>query len=96
MVIQSRNPNTRLIYEFIKSHRNKYPVEVMCQELEVAQSGYYAWLQKPVSDRALEDSRLLVLIRASYKQVTEFMVLAASSWISVKPVKHAACTGSSV
>jgi putative transposase len=67
MVIQSRNPNTRLIYEFIKAHRDKYPVEVMCQELEVAQSGYYAWLQKPVSDRALEDSRLLVLIRASYR-----------------------------
>ena len=33
----------------------------------MAPSGYYEWLQKPISDRALEDARLLTLIRASYK-----------------------------
>lgn len=67
MVARLRNPNTRLIYEFIKAHRHLFPVEVMCRELDVAHSGYYAWLQKPVCDRAMEDSRLLALIRASYK-----------------------------
>jgi putative transposase len=39
----------------------------MCQVLDVAPSGYYEWLHKPISDRALEDARLLTLIRASYK-----------------------------
>jgi putative transposase len=39
----------------------------MCRTLDVAPSGYYEWLQKPISDRALEDARLLTLIRASYK-----------------------------
>jgi HTH-like domain len=34
--------------------------------LEVAPSGYYAWLQEPVCERALEDVRLLRLIRASF------------------------------
>lgn len=53
--------------EFIKAHRRKYPIEVMCRTLNVAPSGYYEWLQKPISDRALEDGRLLTLIRASYK-----------------------------
>jgi putative transposase len=32
----------------------------------VARSGYYAWLNEPVSDRAQEDVRLLRLIRASF------------------------------
>lgn len=62
-----RNSNTRRVYEFIRAHRKQYPVEVLCQVLDIAPSGYYAWLQKPVSDRAREDARLLVLIRASYK-----------------------------
>ena len=38
----------------------------MCRLLEVAPSGYYAWLQQPVSNRAEEDSRLLRLIRPSF------------------------------
>ena len=62
-----RNPRARLAYEFIKAHRRQYPIEVMCRTLDVAPSGYYEWLQKPISDRALEDARLLTLIRASYK-----------------------------
>jgi putative transposase len=38
----------------------------MCQVLEVAPSGYYEWLLNPVSNRAIEDARLLRLIRASF------------------------------
>lgn len=56
----------RRTYQFIKSHRSQFPVEFMCRVLGVAPSGYYAWLQKPISDRGLEDARLLRLIRASY------------------------------
>lgn len=67
MAKPSRNPNARRAYEFIKAHRREYPVEVMCTVLDVAPSGYYEWLQKPISNRALEDARLLTLIRDSYK-----------------------------
>jgi putative transposase len=67
MAKPSRNPNARRAYEFIKAHRREYPIEVMCRILSVAPSGYYEWLQKPISDRAMEDARLLTLIRASYK-----------------------------
>jgi putative transposase len=56
----------RLAYEFIKAHRDRYSVQLMCRVLEVAQSGYYDWLQQPVSNRAQEDARLLRLIRASF------------------------------
>ena len=38
----------------------------MCRVLHVCRSGFYAWLHKPLSDRAIEDQRLLVVVRASY------------------------------
>src|SRR3954462_13367872 len=56
----------RPTYEFIKAHRQKHSVQVMCRLLGVAPSGYYAWLAQPDSDHAQEDARLLRLIRASF------------------------------
>jgi putative transposase len=46
----------RATYEFIKSHRDKYSVQMMCRVLGVASSGYYEWLQQPISNRAQEDA----------------------------------------
>jgi hypothetical protein len=37
----------RATYEFIKAHRTKYGVQALCRVLDVAPSGYYAWLQEP-------------------------------------------------
>lgn len=59
--------STRRIYEFIKAHCRTYDVKAMCRALGVTRSGYYAWLEKPLSNRAKEDARLLRLIRASFK-----------------------------
>lgn len=56
----------RQTYEFIKAHRKRFDVRTMCRVLEVAPSGYYAWMQEQVCQRALEDVRLLRMIRASY------------------------------
>jgi putative transposase len=39
---------------------------MMCRLLEVSRSGYYAWLQESISNRARENARLLRLIRASF------------------------------
>lgn len=38
----------------------------MCRILGVARSGYYQWVHEPLSPRAIEDERLLELIRESY------------------------------
>ena len=57
MATPSKISRTRLKYEFIKVHSKKYPVRTMCEVLDVATSGYYAWLQQPISDRAQEDTR---------------------------------------
>ncbi len=56
----------RVKYRFINDHRHQYDVQTMCRVLKVSRSGFYAWLHKPLSDRAIEDLRLLELIRASY------------------------------
>jgi len=40
----------------------------MCRVLEVSTSGYYAWLERPVSRRAREDEELLERIRAIHKR----------------------------
>src|SRR5271155_1178540 len=56
----------RRFYEFIKANRKHHGVQTMCCLLDVPRSGYYAWLKKPVSNRAQEDSRLLRSIRASF------------------------------
>jgi hypothetical protein len=56
----------RQIYEFIKANPNRFDVRTMCRVLEVASSGYYAWLQEAVCQPALEEVRLLRSIRASF------------------------------
>jgi putative transposase len=38
----------------------------MCRVLKASRSGFYAWLHQPLSNRAIEDKRLLGLIRVSY------------------------------
>ena len=56
----------RSAYAFIKAHRDRYSVQMMCRVLEVAVSGYYDWLKYPISNHAQEDARLFRLIRASF------------------------------
>lgn len=53
-------------YAFIDAHRFEHQVATMCRVLRVSRSGFYAWLKVPLSARAIEDKRLLELIRASH------------------------------
>jgi putative transposase len=45
-------------YAFIKAHRQQWRVVLMCKVLEVAVSGFYNWLKRPVSKRSQENERL--------------------------------------
>ena len=38
----------------------------MCRVFKLHRSGFYAWLEKPLSNRAIEDQRLLTQIKAFY------------------------------
>lgn len=53
-------------YCFINDHRHEHAVRTMCRVLRVSSTGFYDWLSRPLSNHAIEDLRLLPLIRASY------------------------------
>lgn len=46
-------------YRFIDDHRLEFRVEKMCMLLGVSRSGYYDWLQRPLSRREKDNETLL-------------------------------------
>ncbi|MDQ3675274.1 MAG: hypothetical protein M3401_00495 [Actinomycetota bacterium] len=54
------------IYRFISAEKARTPVSMCCRLLSVSRSGYYAWLRRPPSDRALTDAWLLERIKATH------------------------------
>lgn len=53
-------------YRFIQAEKASYPVEVLCQVLTVARSGYYAWCRRPMSVRTQQNQWLMTRIRTCY------------------------------
>ena len=83
----------RVKYAFIRDNQDEFSIKAMCRVLKLHRSGFYAWLQKPVSDRAFEDQRLLRLIKESYMPAVAPLVAHGFTAISARPVKAAAFTG---
>lgn len=50
----------------MRDHRKEFSIQAMCRVFKLHRSGFYAWLVKPLSDRAIEDQRLLKQIKAFY------------------------------
>ena len=55
----------------MKAHQATYPVRVMSRLLGVSASGFYAWLSRPMSKRALEDIGLTAKIHAIHRRSGE-------------------------
>ena len=55
-------------FEFIKEHQEEFEVSVMCDVLEVSRSGFYAWCERPASERALANEALLVEIKRIFAE----------------------------
>ena len=50
-------------YDFIQSHRKEYKIVRLCDVLDVSASGFYDWLERPESNRSLENRRLTQKIK---------------------------------
>lgn len=52
----------------MNANQAKVPVHTMCRVLNVCASGYYAWLDRPPSKRAIDDAVLVERIRAIHDE----------------------------
>jgi len=55
-------------FAFIHAQKATLPTAPLCAALGVSRSGFYAWSHRPPSARAVNDSKLVPVIRASYAQ----------------------------
>src|SRR5690554_7224911 len=53
-------------YRFIKNHEHEFPIEKMCEVLEVHSSSYYKWKARPASKRALMKDKIKQQITSIY------------------------------
>jgi len=53
-------------YQFIEQCKHEFPVVVMCQVLDVSESGFYAWRKRPVCQHKREDAQLTETIREEF------------------------------
>lgn len=49
-------------YAFIREHRARFPLRVLCAVMGVSRSGFYRWLRQPVGRRQLRREALLARI----------------------------------
>ncbi len=55
-------------FAIIDAKRADYPITVLCRALGVSRPGYYAWVGRPPSRRAVEDRRLAILVREAHER----------------------------
>jgi len=56
---------------FVDAEKAGFPIQGLCEAIELSPSTYYAWRRRAKSARKLDDERLLVLIRAAFKESRE-------------------------
>ncbi len=58
-------------YRAIQEHDRRYPLRLMCRALAVSPAGYYAWRDRPESDRSMQTRALLSAIRVIHRESRE-------------------------
>ncbi len=70
-ILKKRRPSSRRRASETRPRRRtkaQYPAKMRCRALGVSRAGYYAWRKRPPSRRAVEGSRLSVLIREAHER----------------------------
>lgn len=55
-------------YAFIRQERGNFPFRPLCRAMRVSVSGFYDWLKRPPSDRAVEQLQVVTALRAAHKR----------------------------
>ena len=55
-------------FRFVDENQEEFEVGVMCGILDVSRSGFYAWCERPESQRAVESVRLGTLVEQVHKE----------------------------
>ncbi len=55
-------------FRFIKNHRECFGVRYLCRKLFVSFSGFYKWLNRPISLRAIENGELVHSIKRIFER----------------------------
>src|SRR5262249_29183437 len=54
-------------FRFVSAHRQQHSVKRLCAAVDVSRSGYYAWCERPPSDRVVADAHLANAIHDIYQ-----------------------------
>ena len=72
-----------MTFQFIRDHREHFPVRLMCWVLEASPSGFYDWLRRPESQRAAEDRALIEKIQATRADGPTAARACTPAWLSL-------------
>jgi hypothetical protein len=72
-----------MTFQFIRDHREHFPVRLMCRVLEASPSGFYDWLRRPESQRAAEDRALIEKIQATRADGPTAARACTPAWLSL-------------
>ena len=53
-------------FAFIDAEKARWPIGILCVVLQVSRSGFYAWMARPLGERAVADAALGIAIRESH------------------------------
>src|SRR6185436_12676345 len=63
-----RQRNVEVKFSFIDAEKASFPVSVLCRELGVSKSGYYAREHRPEPERQADDRRLKLLVQMAHRE----------------------------
>lgn len=55
-------------FAFIEQHRDTWPVELQCKVLQVSRSGFYAWINRPISGRETFHAELVKTLKTVHME----------------------------
>ena len=64
-------------FRFIDQTKTEFPAYRLCKILDVSQSGYFAWKERPASRRQRGDMVMLAHVRSAYALLTRPMAAHA-------------------